>query len=31
MYEGSSVGWYLPISSMARPSRLVRESATTMR
>ena len=27
----SSVGWYLPISSMARPSRLVRESATTMR
>ena len=29
--EGSSVGWYLPISSMARPSRLVRESATTMR
>jgi hypothetical protein len=26
MTEGSSVGWYLPISSMARPSRLVRES-----
>ena len=31
MTEGSSVGWYLPISSIARPSRLVRESATTMR
>jgi hypothetical protein len=31
MNEGSSVGWYLPISSMTRPSRLVRESATTMR
>ena len=31
MSEGSSVGWYLPISSIARPSRLVRESATTMR
>src|SRR5665647_1699679 len=29
--EGSSVGWYLPISSITRPSRLVRESATTMR
>ena len=31
MSEGSCVGWYLPISSMARPSRLVRASATTMR
>ena len=31
MTEGSSVGWYWPISSMTRPSRLVRESATTMR
>ncbi len=31
MSEGSWVGWYLPISSIARPSRLVRESATTMR
>jgi len=31
MNEGSSVGWYLPISSITRPSRLVRESATTMR
>ena len=31
MTEGSSVGWYLPISSMARPSRLVRESMTTTR
>ena len=31
MSEGSSVGWYLPISSMTRPSRLVRESATTIR
>ncbi len=29
--DGSFFGWYLPISSMARPSRLVRESATTMR
>ena len=29
--DGSFLGWYLPISSMARPSRLVRESATTMR
>ena len=25
------MGWYLPISSIARPSRLVRASATTMR
>jgi hypothetical protein len=31
MKEGSSFGWYLPIVSMARPSRLVRASATTMR
>ena len=31
MTEGSSVGWYLPISSIARPSRLVRESMTTTR
>ncbi len=31
MSEGSWVGWYLPISSIARPLRLVRESATTMR
>ena len=31
MTDGSFLGWYLPISSIARPSRLVRESATTMR
>ena len=31
MSDGSSVGWYFPISSIARPSRLVRESATTTR
>ncbi len=31
MSDGSSFGWYRPISSMARPSRLVRESATTTR
>ena len=31
MKLGSSFGWYLPISSITRPSRLVRESATTMR
>ena len=31
MNEGFSVGWYLPISSIKRPSRLVRESAPTMR
>ncbi len=31
MNEGSAFGWYLPISSMARPSRLVRASATTIR
>jgi hypothetical protein len=28
---GFSFGWYLPIVSMTRPSRLVRASATTMR
>ena len=31
MNEGSAFGWYLPISSMARPSLLVRASATTIR
>jgi hypothetical protein len=31
MTDGSAVGWYLPISSIARPSRLVRESMTTTR
>ena len=31
MTDGSWVGWYLPISSIERPSRLVRESATTTR
>src|SRR5680860_573348 len=31
MSEGSSVGWYSPISSMARPSRLVREFMMTTR
>ena len=31
MNEGSSFGWYLPISSIARPSRLVRASATMIR
>ncbi len=31
MKEGSSLGWYLPIVSIERPSRLVRASATTMR
>ena len=31
MNEGSSFGWYLPISSITAPSRLLRESATTMR
>src|SRR5690606_30001726 len=31
MNEGCSVGWYLPISSITRPSRLVLESATTTR
>src|SRR5512142_2372608 len=29
--EGSSLGWYTPMYSIARPSRFVRESATTMR
>ena len=31
MYDGSSLGWYLPISSRTRPSRFLRESTTTMR
>jgi hypothetical protein len=31
MKEGSSFGWYLPIVSIERPSRLVRASATTIR
>ena len=31
MTDGSALGWYSPIVSMARPSRLVRASATTMR
>src|SRR5688572_6810004 len=31
MYDGSSLGWYLPISSITRPSRFLRESTTTMR
>ena len=31
MYDGSSLGWYLPISSMTLPSRFLRESTTTMR
>ena len=31
MRDGSSFGWYSPMNSIARPSRLVRESATTMR
>src|SRR5690606_41675371 len=31
MKDGSSLGWYLPISSMTRPSRFLRESTTTMR
>jgi hypothetical protein len=31
MKEGSSFGWYLPMVSIDRPSRLVRASATTMR
>ena len=30
MNDGSAFGWYLPISSIARPSRLVRASATTI-
>ena len=31
MYDGSSLGWYLPISSITSPSRFLRESTTTMR
>ncbi len=31
MYDGSSLGWYLPISSITLPSRFLRESTTTMR
>ena len=31
MYDGSSLGWYLPISSITRPSRFLRESTMTMR
>src|SRR5450631_2568156 len=31
MIDGSWVGWYLPISSIARPSRLVREFMMTTR
>ena len=31
MREGSSFGWYLPISSSTLPSRFLRESTTTMR
>src|SRR4051794_34573307 len=31
MYEGSSLGWYLPISSITLPSRFLRESTMTMR
>ena len=31
MNEGSSLGWYLPISSSTLPSRFLRESTTTMR
>src|SRR5262249_55471567 len=31
MREGSSLGGYLPISSIARPSRLVRAAATVIR
>ena len=31
MRLGSSLGWYLPISSIARPSRFVRLSMTTTR
>ena len=29
--DGSSLGWYLPISSITLPSRFLRESTTTMR
>ena len=31
MMLGSSLGWYLPMVSMARPLRRVRASATTIR
>ncbi len=31
MNDGSFIGWYFPISSIARPSRLVRASATMIR
>ena len=31
MNDGSFFGWYFPISSIARPSRLVRASATMIR
>ena len=31
MSDGSSLGWYVPISSMTLPSRFLRESTTTMR
>src|SRR6478735_8986732 len=31
MNDGFSLGWYLPISSITRPSRFLRESTTTMR
>ncbi len=31
MTEGSFLGWYSPIVSIERPSRLLRASATTMR
>ena len=31
MRLGSSFGWYLPMTSIARPSRRLRASATTMR
>ncbi len=31
MYDGSSFGWYSPISSITLPSRFLRESTTTMR
>ena len=31
MRDGSSLGWYLPISSITRPSRFLRESTMTMR
>ena len=31
MNDGSSLGWYLPISSITLPSRFLRESTTTTR